>query len=135
MTLRIQHLVERDVGHAVRPVLVALAPLVLHDVALRVDGLRRHRVEQIAHAVRLEEQRQLERVRRHVDPVVGAIVLGRAVVVAAGAFEPLSNSPGFTCPDPMNIRCSNRCANPVRPGFSRAEPTWYQMFTATTGTL
>ena len=29
----------------------------------------------------------------------------------------------------MNIRCSNRCAKPVRPGFSRAEPTWYQTFT------
>ena len=30
----------------------------------------------------------------------------------------------------MNIRCSKRCAKPVRPGRSRAEPTWYQMFTA-----
>src|SRR4051812_23461682 len=29
--------------------------------------------------------------------------------------------------------CSNRCANPVRPGRSLAEPTWYQRFTATMG--
>ena len=29
----------------------------------------------------------------------------------------------------MNIRCSNRCAKPVRPGCSRAEPTWYHMLT------
>ena len=49
--------------------------------------LRRHRVEQVAHAIGFEEQRELERVRRHVDPVVGAVVLGRAVVVAAGALR------------------------------------------------
>ena len=41
----------------------ALAPLVLDDVALRVDRLGRHRVEQVAHAIGLEEQRELERVR------------------------------------------------------------------------
>ena len=35
----------------------------------------------------------------------------------------------------MNIRCSKRCANPVRPVRSRAEPTWYHMFTVTSGTL
>src|SRR5665213_694345 len=34
----------------------------------------------------------------------------------------------------MNIRCSNRCAKPVRPVFSRAEPTWYHMFVDTSGT-
>jgi len=32
------------------------------------------------------------------------------------------------------MMCSNRCANPVRPGFSSADPTWYHVFTATTGT-
>src|SRR5918999_1310013 len=31
--------------------------------------------------------------------------------------------------------CSNRCANPVRPGRSFAEPTWYQRFTATMGAV
>src|SRR6185295_929416 len=35
----------------------------------------------------------------------------------------------------MNIRCSKRCAKPVRPVFSRAEPTWYHMFVETSGTV
>src|SRR5215471_21317297 len=29
--------------------------------------------------------------------------------------------------------CSNKCANPVRPGFSYIGPTWYHRFTATRG--
>src|SRR5688572_11065166 len=33
----------------------------------------------------------------------------------------------------MNIRCSNRWANPVRPGDSSLEPTWYHKSTATSG--
>src|SRR5437763_837668 len=33
----------------------------------------------------------------------------------------------------MNIKCSKRCANPVRPGSSSLEPTWYQRSTATPG--
>jgi hypothetical protein len=35
----------------------------------------------------------------------------------------------------MNIKCSKRWANPVRPGFSFAEPTWYHTFTVTIGTV
>src|SRR3546814_20911823 len=35
--------------------------------------------------------------------------------------------------EPLNIRCSNKWANPVLPGGSFFEPTWYQMFTATSG--
>src|SRR5213595_3951765 len=31
--------------------------------------------------------------------------------------------------------CSKRCANPVRPGRSFADPTWYQRFTATIGAV
>ena len=52
----------------------------------------------------------------------------------AGAFERDGSamSPG-TCFEPWNIMCSNRCAKPVRPGSSFAGPTWYQMFTATSG--
>src|ERR1043166_1874754 len=34
----------------------------------------------------------------------------------------------------MNIRGSKRGAKPVRPVFSRAEPTWYHMFVDTSGT-
>src|ERR1035437_5631127 len=33
------------------------------------------------------------------------------------------------------MRCSNRCANPVLPGRSFFEPTWYQTSTATMGAL
>src|ERR1017187_1822808 len=33
------------------------------------------------------------------------------------------------------MRCSNRCANPVLPGRSFFEPTWYQTLTATMGAL
>ena len=32
------------------------------------------------------------------------------------------------------MMCSNKCADPVRPGRSSPDPTWYQMFTDTTGT-
>src|SRR5438093_9850127 len=39
------------------------------------------------------------------------------------------------CSLPLNIRCSNRWAKPVRLGRSFFEPTWYQMFTATIGAL
>jgi hypothetical protein len=84
---RPEHLVHLDRGHAVRLVLIALTTLVLHDVALPVDALRRHRVEQVRHAIGLEEQRQIERVLRHVDHVVRSIVGRGSVVVAAGAFE------------------------------------------------
>ena len=31
--------------------------------------------------------------------------------------------------------CSNRCAKPVRPGFSFFEPTWNHWFTWTIGSL
>ncbi len=34
---------------------------------------------------------------------------------------------------PPNIKCSNRCANPVSPGFSFLDPTRYQTFTAMIG--
>ncbi len=37
--------------------------------------------------------------------------------------------------EPENMRCSNRCAKPVLPAGSSAEPTWYQIETATTGAL
>src|SRR5436309_8880438 len=40
-----------------------------------------------------------------------------------------------TCCEPSNIMCSNRCANPVRPGRSFAGPTWYQRFTETSGSV
>ena len=84
---RPEHLVELDRRHPVWPVLVALTPLVLHHVALPVDPLGRHRVEEVRHPVGLEEERQLQRIRRHVHDVVRAVVARRAVVVAAGRLE------------------------------------------------
>jgi hypothetical protein len=54
---------------------------------LSIDHLRSHRVEQVAHAVGFEKERELEGVGRHVDPVVRAIVGRRAVVRAAGPLE------------------------------------------------
>src|SRR5437867_6475036 len=33
----------------------------------------------------------------------------------------------------MNMMCSNRCANPVRPVSSSLDPTWYQVLTVTSG--
>ena len=44
------------------------------------------------------------------------------------------NSPRWFS-EPLNIRCSNRCAKPVRPAGSSLLPTWYQMLTATIGAL
>ncbi len=84
---RPQHLVELEGRHAVRAVLVALPPLVLDDVALAVDLFGRHRVEEKPHAIRIEEQRKVECVDRHVDVVVGPVVRRRGVVVRAGALE------------------------------------------------
>src|SRR5262249_6725383 len=40
-----------------------------------------------------------------------------------------------TCSEPWNIMCSKRCANPVFPSGSFREPTPYQRFTATMGTV
>src|SRR5207253_7079090 len=42
-------------------------------------------------------------------------------------------SGSFACLLPLNIMCSNRWANPLRPGVWLAAPTWYQMSTATWG--
>ena len=95
MALRIQHLAKRQFGRAVRTIFVTLAPLVLDDVALGVHRFRRHRLEEVAHAVRFEEERKLEGVRRDVDPVVGAIVFGRTVVRAAGALQPVVELAGL----------------------------------------
>ena len=43
-------------------------------------------------------------------------------------------SPGWFS-EPLNIRCSNRWAKPLRPAGSSLLPTWYHRFTATIGAL
>ena len=61
----------------------------MHDVALRVELLLRHRGQQLAHAIRLEPERELELVRRHRLEVVRALEPRRAVERAAGALHEL----------------------------------------------
>ena len=87
MILGVHQLVDLRVGHAVRRVLDTLAPLVLHHVALAVHHLLRDDVEQVAHAVGLEEQRQVQRVGWHVDVVVRAVVRSGCVIAATGRLE------------------------------------------------
>ena len=56
-------------------------------------------------------------------------------MVPPAASSIWSKSPYFACFEPMNIKCSNRCANPVRPGFSCADPASYQTLTVSSGTV
>src|SRR4051812_18957744 len=87
MSLGKEHLADFDRRHPIRRVLVTLSPLVLHHVALSVHPFRRHRLEQIPHAIRFKEQRELQRVRRRIDVVVGPIGLGRSIVSCARGLE------------------------------------------------
>jgi hypothetical protein len=54
--------------------------------------------------------------------------------VAPTAAKGSKNSPSW-CSLRWNIRCSNRCAKPLRPAGSSLLPTWYQTLTATIGAL
>jgi hypothetical protein len=125
---RVQRLGDELARETVRPVVVALPPLVLHHVALAVHDGRRHGRQQVAHAVALDEERELERIARERLHVVRAVGRRRAVGRAADLLEPLVDPPSGTCFDPSNMRCSKRCAKPVRPGISWPLPTWYQTF-------
>ena len=83
VALREQRLHQRFFGKSVRLVLDALAPLVADDVLLvRERGLV-DLLEQIAHAIGFEPQRQLELVRRHGLEVVRAVVVRGAVHAAS----------------------------------------------------
>jgi hypothetical protein len=88
MPLREQDVELAFLDDPVRLVFDALTPLVAHDVLLGREVLRGETVGQIAHAVRLEPQRQLELIRRNRLEVVGPIEVGRAVQIAgARGFE------------------------------------------------
>src|SRR3546814_7266904 len=50
--------------------------------------------------------------------------------VAPACSNGAKYSPGWFS-EPLNIRCSNRCAKPLRPAGSFLLPTPYQMLTAT----
>src|SRR5690606_9592375 len=54
--------------------------------------------------------------------------------VAPACSKGSKYSPGWFS-EPLNIRCSNRCAKPLRPAGSFLLPTPYQMLTATVGAL
>ncbi len=75
------------VERAVRPVVVALALLVLDHLALVVEVLLVERVEQRRHPVRLEPEADLDLVRRHRLEVVGAVEVGARVVDPAGPLH------------------------------------------------
>ena len=81
---------------AIRLVVHRPPTLVLHDVALRVELLLRHRRQQIAHAIRFEPECQLELIRRHGLVVVGAVEPGGAVERAA---RPLHELEVLVCAD------------------------------------
>ena len=65
---------------------VALALLVLHDTALVIELLLRHRTEKIPHAVAFEPQRAFERGGRDGLEIVGAVEIGGAVVIGGPHF-------------------------------------------------
>ena len=73
--------------HPVGPVLVALAALVLHHVALNVQLLKGHRLEQTTHPIGLQPERQLEGVRGDDLVVVRAIGVGGSVVHRPGGLQ------------------------------------------------
>jgi hypothetical protein len=60
---------------------VALPLLVLDDADLVLEILLGDRVEQMAHAVALEEEREVERRRRHRLEIIGPVEPGGAVIV------------------------------------------------------
>ena len=69
------------VEHLAIGLVLALAFLVLHHTALLIEPMLVHRPEQIAHAIRLKPQNRVERIRRHSLEVVGAIRVGRTILV------------------------------------------------------
>ena len=128
--VRLELLVPRAVG----PVVVAPALLVLHDLALVVEVLLAERLEERAHPVRLEPERELHLVARHGLEVVRAVEPGGAVHRAAGGLDErdvLRLADVRASPGTSRARRGGR--SPVLPGTSCFEPTPYQTLTATTG--
>ena len=68
---------------AIRLVVDALGPFVLDGGALDLELLLAHRIEQEAHAIRLQPEHLLQLVGRHGFVVVGAVLVGGAVHVTA----------------------------------------------------
>ena len=118
MARRVDRRADDLAGAAVGLVVHALPALVLHDVALRVELRHVERVEQEAHAVGFEPQRGARG---------SSTARSRSTSCDRSPWSPLfcpptpsvslSCRPYGTCPEPVNITCSNRCAKPVRPDF------------------
>src|SRR5262245_4735034 len=72
---------------SIRLVVVTLASLVLHDIALCVELCEIQGVEQEAHAVGFQPKRGLQIVRRNVLEIVGSIIGGGTVVITAHTFR------------------------------------------------
>ena len=89
MTRRVRALRHQEIDFPVGLIL-PLPFLVLHDAALLVHLRRIDHPEQVAHPVRFHPQRDVERAGRDVFEIVGAVVVGRAVLVRrADALERL----------------------------------------------
>ena len=69
--------------------IITLALLVLHDGALCIELGLRHRAKQMAHAIGLHEQRQIDRARGQRLDIVGAVIPGGAVVRSARGAQRL----------------------------------------------
>ena len=116
---------------AVGLVLDAHAALFLDDLALGLEDLLVD--PQRRHAIGLEPEHQRQVLRRHRLPEHRRVFVGVALLWPP-TLEMYDGCPsGSTFFEPLNIMCSNRCAKPVRPGFSFFEPTWYQISRCTIG--
>ena len=118
---------------------VALPPFVLHHVALVIEFLLGQSIDKKAHAIRFQPKRVFQGFARHGFKVVGAIETGGAVHTSL----PQIGARFFQKRDVLPVRVYRalkhhvleQMSEPVRPGFSFLEPTWYQRFTCTTGSF
>ena len=114
---------------------LALALLVLHDAALLVELRLVDRAEQVAHAVGLEPQREVERVLRHGLEVVGAVVVGRAVHAGRADLLERIEELAVQVLRALEHQVLEQVREAGLAGFSFLQPTWYQTLTATIGAL
>ncbi len=87
MGARIERLPHPLAHQAIGLVVDTLGPFVLDGGTLDLELLLAHRVEQEAHAIRLQPEHLLQLVGRHCLVVVGAIPVGGAVHVATGLVD------------------------------------------------
>ena len=80
MTFGEQGAEQRILDKAARPA-VALPLFVLDNAALVIEHALRHRPEQMPHAVAFHEHRPFERASGHSLEIIGAIEIGRPVVL------------------------------------------------------